>query len=75
MDMKATEREADMAHVRAALLVGYGAVLEEWGVWMGETIQVGDDRGSIVKLTLVFIATHYTIFWSHARPRLQYACT
>ena len=43
MDMTATEREADMAHVRAALLGGYGTVLEEWGAWRGEAIQVGDD--------------------------------
>lgn len=42
MDMKAMEREADMAHVRAALLGGYGTVLEEWGAWRGEAIQVGD---------------------------------
>ena len=43
MDMKATEREADVAHVRAALLGGYGTVLEEWGAWTGETTQAGDD--------------------------------
>ena len=43
MDMKATEREADMAHARAVLLGGYGAVLEEWGAWRGEATQVGDD--------------------------------
>jgi hypothetical protein len=43
MDMKATQREADVAHVRAALLGGYGTVLEEWGAWTDETIQVGDD--------------------------------
>ena len=43
MDMKATEREAGVAHVRAALLGGYGTVLEEWGAWTGETFLVGDD--------------------------------
>jgi hypothetical protein len=41
-DMKATEREADVAHVRAALLGGYGTVLEEWGAWTGKTT-LGDD--------------------------------
>lgn len=42
MDMKATEREVDVAHVRAALLGGYGTVLEKWGAWTGETMQVAD---------------------------------
>jgi hypothetical protein len=32
MDMKTTEREADVARVRAA---GYG-MLEEWGAWTDE---------------------------------------
>ena len=42
--MKATEREVDVAHVRAALLGGYGTVVvEEWGAWTGKTTQVGDD--------------------------------
>jgi hypothetical protein len=33
MDMKAMGRGADLAHVIAALLGGYGMVLGKWGAW------------------------------------------
>jgi hypothetical protein len=72
-DMKATEREADVAHVRAALLGGYGTVLEEWGVWTGETtLQVGDDLSYkyVGNYSNIISCFYCTMFWSHARPRL-----